>query len=83
MMLNNDMFAMTKTYYETALNNFELYQKNSEQMLRMFMNQNGNLDKNSMKQYDEWVANSQKGFNDYRKLILDGLDYLADTFGKQ
>ena len=81
-MLNKDIFSMTKAYYETALDNFELYQKNSEKMMRIFMDQHGDMNNDFMKHYDEWIASSQKGFNDYRKLVLDGLDYLADTFEK-
>ena len=81
-MLNKDMFSMTKTYYETALNNFELYQKNSEKMLKIFMDQHSDTNSDFMKHFDEWTASSQKAFNDYRKLILDGLDFLTDIFGK-
>ena len=81
-MLNKDIFSMTKAYYETALDNFELYQKNSEKMMRIFMDQHGDMNNDFMKHYDEWIASSQKGFNDYRKLVLDGLDFLADTFEK-
>ena len=46
------------------------------------MDQYSDTNNDFMKHYNEWIANSQKGFNDYRKLILDGLDYLADTFEK-
>lgn len=81
-MLNKDIFLRTKIYYETALNDFELYQKNSEKILSIFMDQYSDTNNDFMKHYNEWIANSQKGFNDYRKLILDGLDYLADTVEK-
>ena len=52
-MLNKDMFSMTKTYYETALNNFELYQKNSEKMLKIFMDQHSDTNSDFMKHFDE------------------------------
>ena len=81
-MFGNDMFGMAKVYYKTALDNFELYQKNSEQMLRMFMNQANCLDDGFLKNYDEWVVNCGKAFDDHRKLVLDGLDYLSETFEK-
>ena len=81
-MLNKDIFLRTKIYYETALNDFELYQKNSEKILSIFMDQYSGTNNDFMKHYDEWIASSQKGFNDYRKLVLDGLDFLADTFEK-
>ncbi|MBW1646147.1 MAG: hypothetical protein JRJ56_07465 [Deltaproteobacteria bacterium] len=81
-MSNKEIFLLTKSYYKTALDNFELYQKNSEKMLKIFLDQYGDLNSDFMKNYEEWMANSHKAFDDYRKLILDGLDYLADTFDK-
>ncbi|OPX18802.1 MAG: hypothetical protein BZ151_12690 [Desulfobacca sp. 4484_104] len=82
-MIPKEMFSMAKMYYKTAFDNFELFQKNSEQMLRMFLNQHADMNSDFMKQYEEWLVNSQKGYNDYRKLVLDGLDYLADTMERQ
>lgn len=82
-MSEKNMFSTTKDYYETALDNLELYQKNSGQMLKIFMEQQNNMSNDFVRQYDEWVANSQKGFNDYRKLILDGLDFLSSSIEKK
>lgn len=81
-MFNKDVLLLAKTYYKTAFDNFELYRENSEKILRIFMDQGGETNNDFMKQYNEWITNSQKGFNDYRKLVLDGLDYLADRVEK-
>ena len=75
-----DIFNMTKTYYQTALDNFELYQKNNENMMKIFFDQYGDINGDFMKHYEEWLTNSHKAFDDYRKMVLDGLDYLADNF---
>jgi len=80
---NREILEMTKAYYKTALDNFELYQDNSEKMLDIFLNQYGELNNDFMKQYREWMTNSRRAFSDYRQMVLDGLDYLAETFEKQ
>jgi len=80
---NKEILEMTKAYYKTALDNFELYQNNSEKMLDIFLNQYGELNSDFMKQYREWMTNSRQAFSDYRKMVLDGLDYLAETFDKK
>ena len=82
-MANKEIFELTKTYYQNALDNFELYQDNSEKMLEIFLSQYGDLNQDFMKQYREWMNNSRQAFQDYRKMVLDGLDYLADTFDKK
>ncbi len=82
-MANKEIFEMTKTYYKNALDNFELYQDNSEKMLEIFLSQYGDLNSDFMKHYREWMNNSRQAFQDYRKMVLDGLDYLADTFDKK
>ncbi len=81
-MVPKEMLTMAKTYYNTAFDNFDLFQKNNEQMLKIFMNQHYDMNSDFMKQFDEWLVNSRKSYNDYRKLVLDGLDYLADTTEK-
>ena len=82
-MSEKNIFLTTKGYYETALDNLELYQKNSGQILKIFMEQQNDMSNDFVKQYNEWVANCQKGFNDYRKIILDGLDFLANSIEKK
>jgi len=62
-----DIFNMTKTYYKTALDNFELYQKNNENMMKIFFDQYGDINGDFMKHYEEWLTNSHKAFDDYRK----------------
>ncbi len=82
-MPNQQIFEMTRAYYKNALDNFELYQDNSEKMLEIFLSQYGDLNSDFMKQYREWMNNSRQAFQDYRKMVLDGLDYLADNLNKK
>lgn len=78
MMKPENLFTITKNYFEKALNNYELLQSHNEETMKLLLEnmeqENKKLDRN----YCEWIENTNKAFEDYREIIFKGLDYLSD-----
>jgi hypothetical protein len=75
-----NIFDMVKSYHRVALQSFQTLQAQNERMISFFLEQakkeNLKLDQN----YQEWLSNTKKAFDDYQTMILKGLDYLANCF---
>ncbi len=81
-MKTENMFTMTKSYLETALRNFELFQNQNEKMVKLYLEQMTQENKKLDSTYTEWRESTNKAFDDYRDMITKGLDYLADCLEK-
>jgi len=81
-MKTENVFTMTKSYLETALKNFELFQTQNEKMVKLFLDQMSEENKKLDHNYNQWLNDTQKAFLDYRQLMTKGLDYLSDCLEK-
>lgn len=81
-MEKENLFAMSREYFETALSNLEIFQQQNEKLLQLSIEQPDQENLKLKKNYGEWVDDTHKALSDYRKLLLKGLDYLAANLEK-
>lgn len=81
-MKTENMFTMTKGNLETALQNFERFQKHNEKMVILFLSQMKQENQKLVNCFTEWIENTNKAFDDYREIITKGLDYLSEFLDK-
>lgn len=77
-MKSSNMFTTTKGNLETALRNYEVFLKENEKMVTLYLDQLKQENNKLHIYYKEWVENSNKAFDDYRDMIIKGLDYLSN-----
>lgn len=77
-----NMFVLTRSNFENALKNFELFQKQNEKTVSLFLEQMKQENKKLKANFTEWIETTNKAFDDYRDIIIKGLDYLSDYLEK-
>jgi hypothetical protein len=78
-MEKENLFAMSRQYFESAFSNLETFQHQNEKFLQLSIDQPDHENLKLKKNYTEWVLDTRKALSDYRELLLKGLDYLADS----
>ncbi len=83
MEINDNFFNNIKNYYNLTLDNFNLINKQQEQMVEFFIKTQPDAYKdNLLKIYQEWTKNSEIALNDYKNMVLKGLDYIETSYKK-
>jgi hypothetical protein len=72
-----NLFTMSREYFETAFSNLEIFQHQNERLLELSIEKPDAENLKLKKNYNEWVLDTRKALSDYRELLLTGLDYLA------
>jgi hypothetical protein len=77
-METENLFAMSRKYFETAFSNLETFQHQNEKLLELSIQRPDHEENMKLKNnYNEWALDARKALSDYRELLLKGLDYLA------
>jgi hypothetical protein len=76
-METENLFAMSREYFEAAFSNLEVFQHQNERLLQLSIDQPDHDNLKLKKNCTEWVLDTRKALSDYRELLLTGLDYLA------
>ena len=80
---NQNIFKNLKSFYELAIENFNLINNQQQKMIEFFLQTQPDIYReNLMKIYKEWLKNSEIALNDYKNMVIKGLDYLEENYNK-
>ncbi len=78
-----NIFKNLKNFYELAIENFNLINNQQQNMVEFFLQTQPDIYRdNLMKAYKEWLKNSEIALNEYKNMVIKGLDYLEDNYNK-
>ncbi len=76
-------FTMIKDLYKMSFDNFTMIFNQQKKLIESFMEAQPDIYKDNMKKlFDEWSKNVENSFNDYKGLVIKGLEYLEETYNK-
>ncbi len=80
---NQNIFKNLKNFYELAIENFNLINNQQQNMVEFFLQTQPDIYReNLMKSYKEWLKNSEIALNEYKNMVIKGLDYLEDNYNR-
>ena len=80
---NQNIFKNLRNFYELAIENFNLINNQQQNMVEFFLQTQPNIYRdNLMKLYKEWLKNSEIALNEYKNMVIKGLDYLEDNYNR-
>ena len=83
MTYNEDFFKNLKMFYEMSIENFNLINKQQQKLIEFFLQTQPDIYRsNLLKVYKEWLKNSEIALNDYKNMVIKGLDYMDDVYKK-
>jgi hypothetical protein len=83
MSYEKNIFKNLKSFYELAIENFNLINNQQQNMIEFFLQTQPDLYRdNLMKVYKEWLKNSEIALNEYKNMVIKGLDYLEENYNK-
>ena len=83
MTFNEDFFKNLKTFYELAIENFNIINKQQQKVIEFYLQTQPEIYRsNLLKVYNEWLKNSEIALNDYKNMVIKGIDYMNDIYEK-
>jgi hypothetical protein len=82
-MMDKNVFEGLKSVYGLAFENFKIVTEQQKNFVEMFL-KNSQLPNSDaiLKLYTEWLATTEKALDDFKDVVLKGLDYMSDNFKK-
>ena len=82
-MVKENIFENLKDVYNLAFENFKLLTEQQRTFVEMFL-KNSQLPNSDafLKLYKEWLGTTEKALDDFKDVVLKGLDYMADNLKK-
>ncbi len=83
MLKDINYFSMVKDLYKISFDNFNLIFQQQKKIAEAFINAQPEIYRENLKKlFDEWSKNIENAFNDYKELVIKGLEYLEETYDK-
>ncbi len=81
--MSENVFEGLKNVYGLAFENFKIVTEQQKNFVEMFL-KNSQLPNSDLmlKLYSEWLATTEKALDDFKDVVLKGLDYMSDTLKK-
>ena len=82
-MAKENIFENLKDVYNLAFENFKLLTEQQRTFVEMFL-KNSQLPNSDafLKLYKEWLGTTEKALDDFKDVVIKGLDYMADNLKK-
>jgi len=83
MLRNFNYFTMVKDLYKMSFDNFLMIFQQQKRLAESFIEaQPESVRENLKKLFDEWSRNIENAFNDYKDMVIKGIEYLEETYDK-
>jgi len=83
MTINENFFHALKSFYKLTFENLNLMQTQQQKMIEFFLQtQPQSYREHLLKIYQEWIKNSQLAFDNYKDMVIKGIDYMEDVYKK-
>ncbi len=80
---DENFFKNVKNFYLLAIENFNLINKQQQNLVDFFLQTQPDIYKDNLKKtYNEWIKNSEIALKDYQSMVIKGLDYLDSVYNK-
>ena len=83
MSINENFFESLKNFYLLTFENLKLLQAQQQKMVEFFFQTQPESYRNHlMNIYNDWAKNSEIAFNNYKEMVIKGIDYMKDVYKK-
>ena len=80
MLSSEAFFKNLKDVYSVSFENFHLVSQQQKKFVEFWLSQQQSPFKEELqKAFDEWYVNVDKAMNDFKDIVLKGLDYMQET----
>ena len=81
--INENFFESLKNFYLLMFENLNLLQSQQQKMVEFFFQtQPQSYREHLMNIYKDWAKNSELAFNNYKEMVIKGIDYMKDVYKK-
>ena len=81
--INENFFESLKNFYILMFENLSLLQSQQQKMVEFFFQTQPQSYRNHlMNIYKDWAKNSELAFNNYKEMVIKGIDYMKDVYKK-
>ncbi len=81
--INENFFESLKNFYLLMFENLNLLQSQQQKMIEFFFQTQPQSYRNHlMNVYKDWAKNSELAFNNYKEMVIKGIDYMKDVYKK-
>ena len=81
--INENFFESLKNFYILMFENLNLLQSQQQKMVEFFFQtQPQSYREHLMNIYRDWAKNSELAFNNYKEMVIKGIDYMKDVYKK-
>ena len=79
-----NIFVNLKSVYELAFENFKIVTEQQKNFVEMMLKNSKTPNADYlMKTYEEWINTTEKALDDFKGVVLKGLDYMSEAFNKK
>jgi hypothetical protein len=79
-----NIFVNLKSVYELAFENFKIVTEQQKNFVEMMIkNSKAPNSEFLLKTYNEWIDTTEKALEDFKGVVLKGLDYMSESFNKK
>ena len=81
--INENFFESLKNFYLLMFENLNLLQSQQQKMVEFFFQtQPQSYREHLINIYRDWTKNSELAFNNYKEMVIKGIDYMKDVYKK-
>ncbi len=81
--MKENVFEGLKNVYSLAFENFKIVTEQQKNFVELFLKNSQLPNADAMlKLYSEWLATTEKALDDFKDVVLKGLDYMSDNLNK-
>ena len=83
-MSGENIFENLKSVYNLAFENFKILTEQQRTFVEMFLKNSQVPNSDAfLKLYKEWLETTEKALDDFKDVVIKGLDYMSDNFKKK
>ncbi len=83
MTVNENFFESLKNFYLLMFENLNLLQSQQQKMIEFFFQtQPQSYREHLMNVYRDWTKNSELAFENYKEMVIKGIDYMKEVYKK-
>ena len=81
--MKENVFEGLKNVYSLAFENFKIVTEQQKNFVELFLKNSQLPNADAMlKLYSEWLATTEKALDDFKDVVLKGLDYMSENLNK-
>ncbi len=83
MRINENFFDSLKNFYLLMFENLNLLQSQQQRMIEFFLQTQPEAYRTHLLNiYKDWAKNSELAFENYKEMVVKGIDYMKDVYKK-